>query len=72
MFFRDEGFDGRNIDEMFEKCRRLEAMQDERASQNWEYLERIGIQKRKLYQIPHWSEKGTKHSFYKGVETSSQ
>lgn len=47
-FFRDKGFDDRSIDKMFRKCRRLEDMQKERASENWEYLERIGIQKRKL------------------------
>lgn len=47
-FFRDKGFDDRSIDKMFKKCRRLEAVHKERASENWEYLERIGIQKRKL------------------------
>ncbi|KAH7518226.1 hypothetical protein FEM48_Zijuj09G0149000 [Ziziphus jujuba var. spinosa] len=47
-FFRDKGFDDKSIHEMFKKCRRLEGLQRERASENWAYLKSIGIQERKL------------------------
>ncbi|KAG6651467.1 hypothetical protein CIPAW_06G113200 [Carya illinoinensis] len=50
-FFRDRGFDDKSIQEMFKKCKRLEAVQSENASQNWAYLKSIGIHERKLPSI---------------------
>ncbi|KAG8637356.1 transcription termination factor MTERF6, chloroplastic/mitochondrial isoform X2 [Manihot esculenta] len=47
-FFRDRGFDDKSIHEMFRKCKRLEGIQKERASENWSYLKSIGIQERRL------------------------
>ncbi|KAL6211059.1 hypothetical protein ACLB2K_016287 [Fragaria x ananassa] len=47
-FFRDKGFDDKSISEMFKKCKRLENVNRESASENWAYLESIGIQERKL------------------------
>lgn len=47
-FFKDRGFDEKNIQGMFRKCRRLEGVHQERASENWAYLKSIGIQERKL------------------------
>ncbi|XWS68385.1 hypothetical protein CRYUN_Cryun04dG0085600 [Craigia yunnanensis] len=47
-FFRDKDFDDKSINEMFKKCKRLQGVQKERASDNWSYLESIGIQERKL------------------------
>ncbi|KAK9044104.1 hypothetical protein V6N11_072424 [Hibiscus sabdariffa] len=50
-FFRDKGFDDKSINEMFRKCKRLQGVQKERASENWSYLKLIGIQERKLPSI---------------------
>lgn len=47
-FFRDRGFDDKSINEMFKKCKRLEGVQRERASENWAYLKSIGIHERKI------------------------
>ncbi|KAK6924230.1 Transcription termination factor, mitochondrial/chloroplastic [Dillenia turbinata] len=47
-FFRDKGFDDKCIKEMFSKCKRLETVQRERASENWAYLKSIGIEERKI------------------------
>ncbi|XP_021636168.2 LOW QUALITY PROTEIN: transcription termination factor MTERF6, chloroplastic/mitochondrial [Hevea brasiliensis] len=47
-FFRDRGFDDKSIHELFRKCKRLEDIQKERASENWSYLKSIGIQERRL------------------------
>lgn len=47
-FFKDRGFDDKSIHEMFNKCKRLEVAQRERASENWAYLKSIGIHERKL------------------------
>lgn len=47
-FFKDRGFDDKSIHEMFKKCKRLERVQRENASENWDYLKSIGIQERKL------------------------
>lgn len=47
-FFRDKGFDEKMIGEMLKKCKRLEGVGRESASENWEYLRSIGIQERKL------------------------
>ena len=47
-FFRDKGFDDKSINEMLKKCKRLQGVQKERASENWAYLKSIGIQERKL------------------------
>lgn len=47
-FFKDRGFDDKSIREMFQKCKRLEGVEREKASENWEYLKSIGIQERKL------------------------
>ncbi|KAL5562287.1 hypothetical protein UlMin_032034 [Ulmus minor] len=47
-FFRDKGFDDKSINEMFKKCKRLEGVHRESASENWAYLKSIGIQERKL------------------------
>lgn len=47
-FFKEKGFDDKNIDELFTKCKRLEGAERETASQNWAYLKSIGIQERKL------------------------
>ncbi|XVE93027.1 hypothetical protein REPUB_Repub01dG0154600 [Reevesia pubescens] len=46
-FLRDKGFDDKS-NEMFKKCKRLQGVQKERASENWSYLKSIGIQERKL------------------------
>ncbi|RDX89045.1 Transcription termination factor MTERF6, chloroplastic/mitochondrial, partial [Mucuna pruriens] len=50
-FFKDRGFDDSSVQGMFRKCRRLESVHQERASENWEYLRSIGIQERKLPSI---------------------
>lgn len=47
-FFKDRGFDDKSIREMFHKCKRLEGVEREKASENWDYLKSIGIQERKL------------------------
>ncbi|KAK4400998.1 Transcription termination factor MT, chloroplastic/mitochondrial [Sesamum angolense] len=47
-FFKDRGFDDKSIHEMSRKCKRLEGIDREKASENWEYLKSIGIQERKL------------------------
>lgn len=47
-FFKDRGFDDKSVHEMFQKCKRLEGVQREKASENWDYLRSIGIQERKL------------------------
>ncbi|PIN02682.1 Mitochondrial transcription termination factor, mTERF [Handroanthus impetiginosus] len=47
-FFKDRGFDDKSIHEMSRKCKRLESVDKEKASENWEYLKSIGIQERKL------------------------
>ncbi|KAK6117026.1 hypothetical protein DH2020_049270 [Rehmannia glutinosa] len=47
-FFKDRGFDDKNIHEITRKCKRLEDVNREKASENWEYLKSIGIQERKL------------------------
>lgn len=47
-FFKDKGFDDKSINDMFKRCKRLEGLQRERASENWAYLKSIGIQERKL------------------------
>ncbi|GAB2302510.1 hypothetical protein Dimus_036518 [Dionaea muscipula] len=47
-FFREKGFDDKSVQEMFRRCRRLETVQKERASENWAYLKSLGIQERKL------------------------
>ncbi|KAJ4962575.1 hypothetical protein NE237_022514 [Protea cynaroides] len=47
-FFRERGFDDNTIHEMFKRCKRLEGVERVRASENWAYLESIGIQERKL------------------------
>ncbi|KAJ4846615.1 hypothetical protein Tsubulata_014625 [Turnera subulata] len=47
-FFKDKGFDDKSIHDMFRKCKRLEGLQRDRASQNWAYLKSIGIMERKL------------------------
>ncbi|KAG6539146.1 transcription termination factor MTERF6, chloroplastic/mitochondrial-like [Zingiber officinale] len=47
-FFEEKGFDDEKINRMLRKCNRLESIERERASENWDYLESIGIQKRKL------------------------
>ncbi|CBI37711.3 unnamed protein product, partial [Vitis vinifera] len=50
-FFRDKGFDDKSIHEMFKKCKRLEGVHRDRASENWAYLRTIGIQDRKIPSI---------------------
>ncbi|KAI9107222.1 hypothetical protein K1719_021831 [Acacia pycnantha] len=50
-FFKDRGFDDKSIQGMFRKCKRLEVVHKERASENWAYLTSIGIQERKLPSI---------------------
>ncbi|KAK3029099.1 hypothetical protein RJ639_039243 [Escallonia herrerae] len=50
-FLKDQGFDDQNIQEMLKKCKRLEGVQRERASENWAYLSSIGIQDRKIPSI---------------------
>ncbi|XP_020207766.2 transcription termination factor MTERF6, chloroplastic/mitochondrial [Cajanus cajan] len=50
-FFKDRGFDDNTAQGMFRRCRRLESVHEERASENWEYLRSIGIQERKLPSI---------------------
>ncbi|GAV84799.1 mTERF domain-containing protein, partial [Cephalotus follicularis] len=50
-FFKDRGFDDSSIHNMFTKCKRLQGIQSERASQNWDYLKSIGIQERKLVNL---------------------
>lgn len=47
-FFKDRGFNEKNIQEMSRKCKHLEGVDRERASENWDYLKSIGIQERKL------------------------
>lgn len=47
-FFKDKGFDEKSIHDMFKRCKRLENLQSEKASQNWAYLRSLGIQERKL------------------------
>lgn len=47
-FFRDKGFDDKNINELFRKCKRLQAVERDRASENWSYLKSIGIKDRKI------------------------
>lgn len=47
-FFRDKGFDDKIIYDMMKRCKRLEGVERERASENWAYLKSIGIQERKL------------------------
>ncbi|KAK2665768.1 hypothetical protein Ddye_004342 [Dipteronia dyeriana] len=47
-FFRDRGFDDKTINDMFKRCKRLQGVERERASENWAYLKSIGIQERKL------------------------
>ncbi|CAA0838826.1 Protein kinase superfamily protein [Striga hermonthica] len=47
-FFKDQGFDDKNIHEMTRKCKRLDDITKEKASENWEYLKSIGIHERKL------------------------
>ncbi|KAK4341222.1 hypothetical protein RND71_039723 [Anisodus tanguticus] len=42
------GFDDKSIHEIFQKCKRLEGVQREKASENWDYLRSIGILERKL------------------------
>ncbi|KAI4375437.1 hypothetical protein MLD38_013302 [Melastoma candidum] len=49
-FFRDRGFDDKSINDMFSRCKRLESVQREWASTNWDYLRSIGIEDRK---VPH-------------------
>ncbi|KAI3737093.1 hypothetical protein L2E82_27088 [Cichorium intybus] len=50
-FFKHKGFDDKGIHEIFRKCKRLESVQKENVSQNWDYLKSIGIQERKLPSI---------------------
>ncbi|KAH9621023.1 hypothetical protein KSS87_005306 [Heliosperma pusillum] len=50
-FFKDKGFDDKSINDMFKRCKRLENLQREKASQNWAYLQSLGIQERKLPSI---------------------
>lgn len=47
-FFKDKGFDDKRIHEMLKKCKRLEDISREKASENWNYLTSIGIKERKL------------------------
>lgn len=47
-FFKDKGFDDKSIHDMFKRCKRLENLQREKASENWDYLGNLGIQERKL------------------------
>lgn len=47
-FFREKGFDDQSIDAMFKRCRRLDGLERDRASENWNYLNNIGIKERKL------------------------
>ncbi|GMH13484.1 hypothetical protein Nepgr_015325 [Nepenthes gracilis] len=50
-FFKDKGFNDSSIQEMLRRCKRLEGMQKERATENWDFLRGIGIQERKLPSI---------------------
>ncbi|PWA61648.1 Mitochodrial transcription termination factor-related protein [Artemisia annua] len=50
-FFKHKGFDDKNIHEIFKKCKRLEGVQKENLSENWDYLKKIGIHERKLPSI---------------------
>nr|GEX97898.1 transcription termination factor MTERF6, chloroplastic/mitochondrial [Tanacetum cinerariifolium] len=50
-FFKHKGFDDKNIQEIFKKCKRLEGVQKENLSENWDYLKKIGIHERKLPSI---------------------
>ncbi|KAI3762933.1 hypothetical protein L1987_53375 [Smallanthus sonchifolius] len=50
-FFKHKGFDDNNIHEIFKKCKRLEGVQKENLSENWDYLKKIGIHERKLPSI---------------------
>ncbi|KAG8382069.1 hypothetical protein BUALT_Bualt05G0038200 [Buddleja alternifolia] len=47
-FFKDRGFDDKSIHEMSKKYKRLEDVNREKASENWDYLKSIGIHERKL------------------------
>ncbi|KVH98345.1 Mitochodrial transcription termination factor-related protein, partial [Cynara cardunculus var. scolymus] len=50
-FFKHKGFDEKGINEIFRKCKRLECVQKENLSANWDYLKSIGIHERKLPSI---------------------
>lgn len=47
-FLREKGFDDESIKRMVRRCNPLEITGRDRASENWNYLESIGVQKRKL------------------------
>ncbi|WOL17168.1 hypothetical protein Cni_G25957 [Canna indica] len=47
-FFKEKGFNEESINKMLRRCNRLESAGVEAANENWDYLESIGIQKRKL------------------------
>ncbi|RAL39828.1 hypothetical protein DM860_013029 [Cuscuta australis] len=47
-FFKEKGFNDKSIHVIFQKCKRLEGMQSENASENWDYLKSVGVKERKL------------------------
>ncbi|XP_068652604.1 transcription termination factor MTERF6, chloroplastic/mitochondrial-like [Aristolochia californica] len=47
-FLKEKGFDDEAINDMLKRCKRLEGVGRERASENWIYLNTIGIHERKI------------------------
>ncbi|KAJ8753410.1 hypothetical protein K2173_019809 [Erythroxylum novogranatense] len=47
-FFRERGFDDKSIRDIMRRCKRLEGVERDRASENWNYLKSVGILERKL------------------------
>ncbi|KAG6399438.1 hypothetical protein SASPL_140919 [Salvia splendens] len=50
-FFKDRGFDDKSIHDMFNKCRPLEVVDREIASETWDYLRSTGIPGGKLSMV---------------------
>ncbi|CAL9774446.1 unnamed protein product [Musa acuminata subsp. burmannicoides] len=50
-FFKEKGFDDESINRMMRRCNRLESTGRGRASESWDYLGSIGIQKRRLLYV---------------------
>ncbi|CAD5189258.1 unnamed protein product [Musa acuminata subsp. malaccensis] len=50
-FFKEKGFDDESINRLMRRCNRLESTGRGRATESWDYLGSIGIQKRRLLYV---------------------